>query len=144
MSKILSLLLLASIALAHGDHSHDLSDSDDDDMPYAERHVNSQSTIRTPHVWTDSPLQMHTEHHIDSFDLESFFQLHDLNMDGFWNEAEIEAVYGLHHHSVKDEVLQPEKKNEGRTRMIVDKVLESLDKNKDGEWDHAKGLLEDG
>ena len=42
---------------------------------------------------------MHTEHHIDSFDLESFFKLHDLNLDSYWDRAEIEAVYGLHHHS---------------------------------------------
>jgi hypothetical protein len=40
---------------------------------------------------------MHTEHHIDSFDLPSFFKLHDLDMDGFWDEAEVQAVYGLRH-----------------------------------------------
>jgi len=76
--------------------------------------------------------QMHTEHHIDSFDLESFFKLHDLNMDGYWDEAEIEAVYGLHHHSVKEKIPEPELV-EDRTRMVVDKVLQKLDRNKDGE-----------
>ncbi len=75
---------------------------------------------------------MHTEHHIDSFDLESFFKLHDLNMDGVWDEAEIQAVYGLHHHSVSEKIPQPELV-EGRTRMVVDKVLQKLDKDKDGE-----------
>lgn len=74
---------------------------------------------------------MHTEHHIDSFDLESFFKLHDLNMDGYWDVPEIEAVYGLHHHSVKEKIPQPEL-IQGRTKMIVDKVLQRLDQDGDG------------
>ena len=77
-------------------------------------------------------LQMHTEHHIDSFDLESFFKLHDLNMDGVWDEPEIQAVYGLHHHSVKEKIPQPEL-IEGRTEMIVEAVLKKLDTNRDSE-----------
>lgn len=76
--------------------------------------------------------QMHTEHHIDSFDLESFFKLHDLNMDGVWDEPEIQAVYGLHHHSVKEKIPQPEL-IEGRTQMIVEAVLKKLDTNRDSE-----------
>jgi hypothetical protein len=75
---------------------------------------------------------MHSEHHIDSFDLESFFKLHDLDNDGFWDEAEIGAVYGLHHHSVRIKIPQPELV-EGRTRLIVDKVKQKLDTNGDGE-----------
>ena len=75
---------------------------------------------------------MHTEHHIDSFDLPSFFKLHDLNQDGVWDEAEIEAVYGLHHHSIKDKVPEPETRDD-RTRGIVESVLVRLDKNRDGE-----------
>lgn len=51
--------------------------------------------------------------HRDSFDLDSFFQLHDLNRyacltllrsprssvcrDGVWDRDEIEAIYGVHH-----------------------------------------------
>jgi hypothetical protein len=73
---------------------------------------------------------MHTEHHIDSFDLESFFKLHDLNMDGYWDEPEIQAVYGLHHHSVKEKIPTPEL-IEGRTQLVVDKVLKKLDKDND-------------
>lgn len=76
---------------------------------------------------------MHTEHHIDSFDLESFFKLHDLNMDGVWDELEIQAVYGLHHHSVKERIPQPEL-IEGRTQMIVEAVLKKLDTNRDSEF----------
>lgn len=74
---------------------------------------------------------MHTEHHIDSFDLESFFKLHDLDMNGIWDEAEIQAVYGLHHHSVSKAIAHPDLV-EGRTQMVVNKVLQRLDTNKDG------------
>lgn len=74
--------------------------------------------------------QMHTEHHIDSFDLESFFKLHDLDMDGFWDVPEIQAVYGLHHHSVKEKIPQPEVVDE-RTKKVVEEVLQKLDTNKD-------------
>jgi len=80
-------------------------------MSYAERH-------------------MHTEHHIDSFDLESFFVLHDLNRDGFWDVAEIQAVYGLHHHSVKTRLPEPAL-IEGRADVVVSKVLKRLDTDKD-------------
>lgn len=62
----------------------------------------------------------------DSFDLESFFQLHDLNRyerspflarvhaesafrDGVWDREEIEAIYGVHHvySQKKSKVPQP-------------------------------------
>ncbi|KIR31251.1 hypothetical protein I352_06345 [Cryptococcus deuterogattii MMRL2647] len=108
----LAILFTALRALAHGDHSFDLSDQADNGLSYAERH-------------------MHTEHHIDSFDLESFFKLHDLDMNGYWDELEIQAVYGLHHHSVKDKMGKGEQVD-GRAKNIVSKVLEALDKNQDG------------
>lgn len=73
---------------------------------------------------------MHTEHHIDSFDLESFFKLHDLDLDGYWDIPEIQAVYGLHHHSVKEKIPQQEVMD-SRTRVVVDKVLARLDSDKD-------------
>jgi len=74
---------------------------------------------------------MSSEHHIDSFDIRSFFQLHDLNRNGFWENDEIEAVYGVHHvHSQKqskDELEHQEKANH-----IVKVVLERLDLDGDG------------
>ena len=73
---------------------------------------------------------MHTEHHIDAFDLASFFKLHDFNNDGHWDEGEIEAVYGLHHHSVKDKM--PADHVDSRAEVVVKKVLDRLDSNKDG------------
>lgn len=79
--------------------------------------------------------QMHTEHHIDSFDLPSFFKLHDLNMDGFWDTAEIQAVYGLKHdasHNHGHAKMDPVDIEEKRTRVLAG-VLDRLDSNKDGE-----------
>jgi hypothetical protein len=75
---------------------------------------------------------MHTEHHIDSFDLPSFFKLHDLNMDGFWDEAEIRAVYGLYHHAAKAAHGDNQDLVEGKAWAVVEKVLQRLDTNKDG------------
>ncbi len=74
---------------------------------------------------------MHTEHHIDSFDLPSFFKLHDLNMDGLWDVNEIKAVYGLHNEKAKAAVGQPGDKNsDGKLKgmdadMMIMRVLES-------------------
>ena len=72
---------------------------------------------------------MHSEHHIDGFDLESFFKLHDLDNNGVLDVPEIEAVYGLHHHSVAKKVHD----KDARAKEIVSKVLEALDTNHDGE-----------
>jgi hypothetical protein len=80
---------------------------------------------------------MHTEHHIDSFDLNSFFALHDLNSDGSWDEPEIQAVYGLHHHSVKGKM--PADHVDSRADVVVKKVLDKLDTNKDGKSDRQVG-----
>ncbi|UOH85015.1 hypothetical protein LQV05_001831 [Cryptococcus neoformans] len=110
----LLLLCTALGALAHGDHSFDLADQTDSALSYAERH-------------------MHTEHHIDSFDLESFFKLHDLDMNGCWDELEIQAVYGLHHHSLKDKLGRGHA--DGRAQNIVAQVLEALDKDQDDHYD---------
>jgi hypothetical protein len=74
---------------------------------------------------------MHTEHHIDSFDLPSFFKLHDLDMDGFWDEDEIKAVYGLYHNAAKVHVGNQDLV-EGRAWAVVEKVLQRLDTNQDG------------
>lgn len=76
---------------------------------------------------------MINEHHIDTFDLPSFFHLHDLDMDGFWDKDEIAAVYGLRHHSVikgKNERPMPE----AIENLVVFDVLRKLDTDKDGEY----------
>ncbi|RSH84358.1 uncharacterized protein EHS24_005878 [Apiotrichum porosum] len=104
-----TLLLAAALALAHGGHEHG---EEDTSIPYLQRH-------------------MINEHHIDTFDLPSFFHLHDLDMDGFWDKDEIAAVYGLRHHSVikgKNERPMPE----AIENLVVFDVLRKLDTDKDG------------
>ncbi|KAF9041172.1 hypothetical protein BDP27DRAFT_1244538, partial [Rhodocollybia butyracea] len=74
---------------------------------------------------------MAKEHHIDDFDLQSFHQLHDLDRNGFWDRAEIEAVYGVHHvYSIKQsKVLLSTRK---KADHITAQVLLLLDADKDG------------
>jgi hypothetical protein len=90
---------------------------------------------------------MHTEHHIDNFDLPAFFTLHDLNLDGQWDVAEIEAVYGVHHHSIKEAVGGEQAVIDGRAAVIVKRVLDKLDTDKDGAlwrqafWDGGRVLM---
>ncbi|KAI4522075.1 hypothetical protein K525DRAFT_223637 [Schizophyllum commune Loenen D] len=113
-TRRLSFLALAGSALAHGGH-HDSPGPENGEtiQEYAQRHMSK-------------------EHHIDSFDLPSFFQLHDLDGDGVWNRAEIEAIYGVHHvysqKKSKDDV-----EHQKKADTIVETVLAKMDKNKDGE-----------
>ncbi|EGO31141.1 hypothetical protein SERLADRAFT_455850 [Serpula lacrymans var. lacrymans S7.9] len=74
---------------------------------------------------------MATEHHIDSFDLGSFFQLHDLDRNGIWDREEIEAIYGVHHvYSQKKS--KDEAEHQQKADHIVDTILKLIDKNRDG------------
>ncbi|KAG8900279.1 hypothetical protein FRB99_006147 [Tulasnella sp. 403] len=74
---------------------------------------------------------MATEHHIDAFDLESFFRLHDFDQDGYWSSEEIEAIYGVHHPY--SQAHSPDKpSHDSKAKTIVDSVLKLLDKNADG------------
>lgn len=75
---------------------------------------------------------MASEHHIESFDLPSFFKLHDLDMDGFWNKDEIAALYGLRHHSHQAKVAA-KTSNPELEEKIIGLVLEKLDLDGDGE-----------
>ncbi|KAI0095246.1 hypothetical protein BDY19DRAFT_902229 [Irpex rosettiformis] len=74
---------------------------------------------------------MHRDIYSDSFDLESFFHLHDLNRNKVWERDEIEAVYGVHHiysqKKSKDEV-----EHQKKADHIVDTVLSLMDKDGDG------------
>ncbi|KAJ7116817.1 precursor to secretory protein Ssp120 [Mycena crocata] len=105
----LALLVLAHHALAHGEHG---MRPGEDIRAYAERHMAS-------------------EHHIDSFDLQSFFQLHDLNRDGYWDKEEIEAIYGVHHlYSQKKS--KDDEEHQKKADHISSTVLFLLDKDRDG------------
>ncbi|ESK96124.1 precursor to secretory protein [Moniliophthora roreri MCA 2997] len=106
----LSFVSFISVALAHGGHSG--PEKGETIQQYARRH-------------------MAKEHHIDSFDLRSFFQLHDLNRDGNWDRDEIEAIYGVHHvysqKKSKDDIEHQQKADK-----IVNEVLRILDADKNG------------
>ncbi|KAN0121620.1 hypothetical protein V8E52_003516 [Russula decolorans] len=110
--KSLSSALLFYVALtrAHGDHSHEPDSGDA--AQYAQRH-------------------MATEHHIESFDLPSFFHIHDLNSDGVWDAEEVEAIYGVHHvYSQKKS--KDDEEHQQKAKLVVDTVFEAIDKDKDG------------
>ncbi|EMD42317.1 hypothetical protein CERSUDRAFT_129905 [Gelatoporia subvermispora B] len=112
MQLLSGLVFIASfhLAQAHGEHGEPAAG--ETVQQYAQRHMAS-------------------EHHIDSFDVPSFFQLHDLNRDGFWDREEVEAVYGVHHvysqKKSKDEI-----EHQKKADHIVDTVLNRIDTNKDG------------
>ncbi|GLB43529.1 putative EF hand [Lyophyllum shimeji] len=106
----LSLLIFAPSALGHGDHSGPAAG--ETIQQYAQRHMSS-------------------EHHIDSFDTRSFFQLHDLNRNGFWERDEVEAVYGVHHVYAKKKTPDQEA-HQQKADYIVDTVLKKLDLDNDG------------
>ncbi|KAJ7292924.1 precursor to secretory protein Ssp120 [Mycena rebaudengoi] len=105
----LSLFVLVHSVWAHGDHGKKDGETV---QQYAQRHMAS-------------------EHHIDSFDLRSFFQLHDLNRDGFWDREEVEAIYGVHHvYSQKKS--KDDEEHQKKADHISSTVLNLLDKNRDG------------
>ncbi|KAF4573416.1 hypothetical protein EYR36_007931 [Pleurotus pulmonarius] len=115
MKGLAASLLLAAVAhcaYGHGGHEHSGPSQGETIQQYAQRHMSS-------------------EHHIDSFDIRSFFQLHDLNRDGMWDKEEIEAVYGVHHvysqKKSKDDIEHQEK-----AEQIVKTVLARIDANNDG------------
>ncbi|KAI0323045.1 hypothetical protein OF83DRAFT_1047979, partial [Amylostereum chailletii] len=67
----------------------------------------------------------------DTFDLPSFFQLHDLNRDGVWDTEEVEAVYGVHHvYSQKKS--KDDEAHAAKAKVIVETVMKLLDKDRDG------------
>ncbi|KAJ7755025.1 precursor to secretory protein Ssp120 [Mycena maculata] len=105
----LSLFVLARNVMSHSDHG---MQPGEDIQAYAQRHMAS-------------------EHHIDSFDLRSFFQLHDLNRDGFWDKEEVEAIYGVHHvYSQKKS--KDDEEHQKKADHISGTVLKLLDKDGDG------------
>ncbi|KAJ3482952.1 hypothetical protein NLI96_g6637 [Meripilus lineatus] len=113
MRRVVVALLLAAVAQGHGGHeAHDGPAKGETIQQYAQRHMSK-------------------EHHIDNFDVDSFFQLHDLNRDHVWDRDEIEAVYGVHHvysqKKSKDEV-----EHQKKADHIVNTVLSLIDKDGDG------------
>lgn len=142
----LSFLLLP-VVLAHGD-SHGKPEAWKDrkagESDYAMRHVSQspfngcRSSCTDCSIYLDghgashvmiilphSQIVTHAGKFSDTFDTQSFFQLHDLNRcvcsacqpkarsnvscsDGFWDREETEAIYGVHHvYSQKKSKVEP-------------------------------------
>ncbi|KAL3112793.1 hypothetical protein niasHT_019767 [Heterodera trifolii] len=69
----------------------------------------------------------------DSFDPTSFFNLHDLNGDGHWNEGEIDSLFQIQLEKVYNETSpddDPKEKVEEMHRMR-EHVVKQMDKNGD-------------
>ncbi|KAF8481004.1 hypothetical protein DFH94DRAFT_437957 [Russula ochroleuca] len=110
--KSFSCALLFYVALTRAHAGHSQEPESGDAAQYAQRH-------------------MATEHHIESFDLPSFFQLHDLNRDGVWDSEEVEAIYGVHHvYSQKKS--KDDEEHQQKAKLIVDTIFDAMDKDKDG------------
>ncbi|OSD06181.1 precursor to secretory protein Ssp120 [Trametes coccinea BRFM310] len=112
MQLFATLAFLASLRAAAAHGGHDKPAEGETIQQYALRH-------------------MATEHHIDTFDVPSFFHIHDLNRDGVWDTEEIEAVYGVHHvysqKKSKDDI-----EHQKKAEHIVKEVLKRLDKDGNG------------
>jgi len=108
-SAVAILPLLVALARAHGDHAEV---DENPNHTYAELH-------------------MAQEHHMDSFDIQAFFHLHDLNRDGVLDRNELESIYGVHHEKRKKGAKSLEVHTD-QAKEIVTAVLEKLDTNGDG------------
>jgi hypothetical protein len=105
---LLAVAALAGVSAAHGSHS-------------------KKPTVPEGANWMTK--HMAEEHHIDSWDADSFFTLHDYNGDGFWQGDEIQRTYGLFHESnVKLHI------NE-KTRILTE-ILRPMDRNGDAMISH--------
>ncbi|POW17328.1 hypothetical protein PSTT_00637 [Puccinia striiformis] len=74
---------------------------------------------------------MDKEHHIQGFDLESAFHLHDLNSDNILEASEILKLYGVDHETAIDQSDSVDHHNSVASR-ILGEVMDKLDLNKDG------------
>ncbi|KAI6177668.1 EF-hand domain-containing protein [Aphelenchoides bicaudatus] len=69
----------------------------------------------------------------DNFDPKTFFALHDLNGDGYWNDDELEALFQIELEKVYNETDpddDPKERIEEMYRMR-DHVVKQMDKNED-------------
>jgi hypothetical protein len=153
LKHLLLLGAAAGIVNGHGGHAEQKDDITWDAKGYAEQHVSHfvcvpaylanlhfQDAQRASHVIDTATLKHIRKDSFslsDSFDLASFFLLHDLNRDGYWDRAEIEAVYGVHHEYSKAKT-PDEKAQQAKADTIVDAVLKKMDKNGDGLIDRSE------
>lgn len=120
--RALVLLTLAAVVHAHGDHDAPVNPS----ASYAELHMAQEVPPLLSRRRADA-----VQHHMDNFDIQSMFHLHDLNQDGVLDQNELESIYGVHHEKLKKAGVSVEVHTE-KAREIVSTVLKKLDTNGDG------------
>ncbi|KAH9473232.1 hypothetical protein Pst134EA_000305 [Puccinia striiformis f. sp. tritici] len=96
-------------------------------------HAHSTGDEQTPAEPSADFLTEHMdkEHHIQGFDLESAFHLHDLNSDNILEASEILKLYGVDHETAIDQSDSVDHHNSVASR-ILGEVMDKLDLNKDG------------
>ncbi|KAK4051826.1 hypothetical protein OIV83_002531 [Microbotryomycetes sp. JL201] len=113
----------ATVVSAHGGHGDDGQGNQD---------TGHAILLQDDPTYTYAELHMAQEHHMDNFDIQAFFHLHDLNRDGILDVNELESIYGVHHEKRKSASGVPLEVHTQQAREIVQAVLEKLDTNKDG------------
>ncbi|OAV97622.1 hypothetical protein PTTG_09930 [Puccinia triticina 1-1 BBBD Race 1] len=76
-------------------------------------------------------VHMDKEHHIQGFDLQSAFHLHDLNSDNILEASEVLKLYGVDHETAIDQSDSVDHHNSVAARILTE-VMDKLDLNKDG------------
>lgn len=66
---------------------------------------------------------MHEEHEIEITDEVTFFKLHDLEDDGYWDESDIRAMYGFEAATDSDS---------DQSKVIIKRVIKGMDTDQDG------------
>ncbi|KAM0788410.1 hypothetical protein ACM66B_001547 [Microbotryomycetes sp. NB124-2] len=123
VASVVSLLaaVCAAGVSAHGGHGDDAADDNGHAI-----------LLQDDPTYTYAELHMAQEHHMDNFDIQAFFHLHDLNRDGILDVNELESIYGVHHEKRKSASGVPLEVHTQQAKEIVKAVLEKLDTNKDG------------
>lgn len=69
----------------------------------------------------------------ESYDPKTFFALHDLNGDGFWNDFELEALFNLELEKMYNETNPDDDMNEKAEEMyrMREHVMKQIDVNQD-------------
>lgn len=120
--KSLLILALAGTAVAHGGGLHNEIKQKPDGLSWEKWH-------------------MIEEHDLQEYDIETFFLLHDIQQQGYWNTKDILNLYGLaresvigdgsgmgaHEHDSAQEVISQSSKD-----ITIETILKLIDHNNDG------------
>lgn len=103
-------------------------------------HGSHKEASQKPNGLSWQSWHMMEEHHLDHYDADSFFKLHDLQNKGIWSKSDILNLYGLLRESVVgdgsgmgDHSHQLETITEDAKQYVVNSILKLIDTNGDGE-----------